>query len=150
MDLWQFIKNDHLNVDQIFEQILKEGEGAVSRDKLFAQLKRELEAHTKIEEDVFYPALEQHQDLREMAGHARREHGEVKQMLQDLSLGKATGAEWMSQFQKLQENVQHHVREEEDKIIPAAQKAIDGQKADELLHAMERDKIAVLKAAAAG
>jgi hemerythrin superfamily protein len=148
MDLWQFIKNDHQNVDQLFEQIVKEGDGAVSRDQLFAQLRRELETHAKIEEDVFYPALEQHQDMREMAGHARREHGEVKRMLADLSLGKATGAEWMSQFEKLKESVQHHVREEEDKIIPAAQRAIDGQKADELLRSMERDKIAALKAAA--
>jgi iron-sulfur cluster repair protein YtfE (RIC family) len=36
------------------------------RKKIFNQIKKELETHVRIEETVFYPAMEKHEELKDM------------------------------------------------------------------------------------
>ncbi|WP_119461708.1 hemerythrin domain-containing protein [Rhodospirillaceae bacterium SYSU D60014] len=144
MDLWQLIKNDHDNVDEIFRQILQESSGDL-RDKLFLQLKRELMLHTKVEEDVFYPALKHFDETRMYLADAHKEHDEVKTRLEELGKGSKDSPEWARKLGELKGVIQHHVRDEEDKIFPAAQKVIDASRAEDLKRQIEREKSQVLQ-----
>ncbi|MBV9375076.1 MAG: hemerythrin domain-containing protein [Alphaproteobacteria bacterium] len=71
MDLYQILMQDHCRTDQIFSVIEKTTAAeAQSREQLFADLRKGLEAHNVVEENIFYPELERFSATRELVGDA--------------------------------------------------------------------------------
>ncbi|HJU17701.1 MAG TPA: hemerythrin domain-containing protein [Stellaceae bacterium] len=141
MDLYQMLIQDHREVDSLFEKIEKSGKGASkTREQLFDKLRQELELHTQVEERIVYPDFKKHEGTREFIGEALEEHGEVKKMLQQLSKMEPGEAEWSTRIEELKQAVQHHVRDEEQKIFPAARKEIGKQEADDLARRVQEMK----------
>jgi hemerythrin superfamily protein len=59
MDVYQVLMQDHRIVDALFREIEKSDDREIERrEQLFAKLRKELEDHTLIEEDIFYPLIE--------------------------------------------------------------------------------------------
>ena len=82
MDLYQLLKQDHQKAKRLFEQLSDTSDRAVkSRDRLFAQLKQELELHTQVEEEHFYPALRDEEETKDLVEEALEEHNDVKELL---------------------------------------------------------------------
>ena len=90
MNAFTLLKADHKKVASILEKLESTTErGVKTRQELFAQLKTELEIHTRIEETVFYPALEKQDETRDITLEAVEEHRIVKRLLAELeSLAK--------------------------------------------------------------
>jgi len=146
MDLYQLLKQDHQKVKRLFEQLSDTSDRTVkSRERLFAQLKQELELHTEVEEQHFYPALRDEEETKDMVEEALEEHDEVNEMLEELDGADKDEEGWSEQLAELQENVEHHVEEEETQLFPAAQKVLKKDKADEIAAAIEKDKQAAQK-----
>ena len=58
MNALDLLSQDHKKVKGLFEQAEKADEK--QQKKIFDQIKQELETHTRIEETVFYPAMQEH------------------------------------------------------------------------------------------
>jgi hypothetical protein len=59
MDLFQILMQDHRLTDQIFSDIEKTTPVEVRRrEQLFADLRKGLETHNVVEENIFYPEIE--------------------------------------------------------------------------------------------
>lgn len=101
-------------------------------EQLFAKLREELELHTEIEERLFYPEMKKHPGTKELVGEALEEHGEVKRLLKELAKLSPGEGRWSDMIEELDHAVQHHVREEEEQMIPAARKEISESRANEL------------------
>lgn len=142
MDLYQLLKQDHLKAKRLFERLDQEAETAKARERLFAELKQELELHTAVEEKYFYPALRDHDETAELVEEALEEHEEVKTLLAELDEGDKEEEGWADQLIELQEDVEEHVEAEESELFPKAQKLLDKAKADEIAQAIEREKAA--------
>ena len=85
MDAFALLKADHEKVAGILETIENTTERALKgREELFARLKQELDLHATIEEEIFYPALEDAEETREITLEAYEEHRLVKQLLSEL------------------------------------------------------------------
>jgi iron-sulfur cluster repair protein YtfE (RIC family) len=115
MDALELLKQDHQKMQGLF----KETEGADNSRKkqLFDQIDTELEIHAHIEETVFYPAIEKHEELKDMVAEARDEHAEVRTMLQEIEeLGTDTEG-FDSTLMDLIESVAHHIEEEEGEMF---------------------------------
>ena len=146
MDLYQLLKQDHQKAKRLFEQLSDTSDRAVkSRERLFAQLKQELELHTEVEEQHFYPALRDNDETRDLIEEALEEHNEVKEMLEELDGADMDHDSWAEQLAELQENVEHHVAEEEMQLFPRAQKVLKKEQADEIAAAIEKEKEAAQK-----
>lgn len=114
MNVYSLLKKDHKEVAQLFEQLMDTSNEAVkTRDKLFGQLKTELEIHTKVEESIFYPALKEPEKTHEITLEAIEEHHVVDQLLGELDDMPKGSDEWIAKLTVLKENVEHHVEEEE-------------------------------------
>ena len=74
---------------------------------------------------------------------AHRVHDEVKARLDELGKGSKDSLDWARKLNK--GVVQNHVRDEEDRIFPAAQKVIDATRAEDLRSRIEREKSQVLQ-----
>lgn len=138
MDAFQLLKEDHRKVEQLFSQ-LERASGKAKLD-VFKQIKTELELHTHIEEKVFYPALEEPEQTHDLTLEAYEEHAVVKKLLKELSRAKTANDEWEAQAKVLQENVEHHVEEEENELFKKADKALSQEELEELSERMIAEK----------
>ena len=125
MNAFTLLKADHERVAGILESIEKTTERAVKgRDELFTRLKEELDLHAKIEEEIFYPALEEAKETRDVTLEAYEEHRLVKQLLTELEAEPKDTEQWTAKFTVLKENVEHHVEEEEGEMFKKARQIL--------------------------
>ena len=138
MDAFSLLKADHQKVAQLFEQL--ESANGQGKLRVFEQIKTELELHTHIEEKVFYPALEEPEETHDLTLEAYEEHDVVKKLLQELGRARTANEEWEAKAKVLQENVEHHVEEEENELFPKAEAALGDEEIEQLGARMETEK----------
>jgi hemerythrin-like domain-containing protein len=138
MDAFNLLKADHRKVEELFEEL--ESADGKAKLRVFEQIKTELDLHTHIEETVFYPALEKPKQTHELTLEAYEEHDVVKKLLQELSRAKTPTEEWEAQAKVLQENVEHHVEEEENELFKKASQALSAEEIETLGEQMESEK----------
>jgi hypothetical protein len=150
MNAFTLLKADHKKVAGILEKLDATTErGVKTREELFTQLKTELDIHTRIEETIFYPALEKADETHDITLEAFEEHKVVKTLLGELeSMGKDQ-EEWTAKFTVLKENIEHHVEEEEGEMFTKARKVLGEKGAETLGSRMEQAKGKQDKATAA-
>jgi iron-sulfur cluster repair protein YtfE (RIC family) len=141
MDAFELLKQDHEKVSGIFEKLEPTTErGLKTREELFTQLKQELDVHAAIEEEIFYPAIKDADETHEITLEAYEEHAVVKQLLAELDSDPKDTEEWKAKLTVLQENVEHHVEEEEDEMFPKARKVLSEEQIEQLGTRMEAAK----------
>jgi hemerythrin-like domain-containing protein len=146
MDAFNLLKEDHRKVEELFEQL--ESSRGAAKLRVFEQIKMELDLHTHIEEKIFYPALEKPRATHDLTLEAYEEHDVVKKLLREMSKAKSATEEWKAQAKVLQENVEHHVEEEENELFPKAQSALSEEEIEELGEEMAAEKNRKQKGAA--
>lgn len=132
-NIHDLLETDHAKVKQLLAQIKESGDSAEkTRDKLFAEVKADLEVHTEFEEKVFYPAARKATGMDDEIKDDLEEHAEAKEMLEKLSSLKSTTADWMKTLEELAEALDHHIKDEETKLFPKSRKKIEKAEAEKL------------------
>jgi hemerythrin-like domain-containing protein len=141
MNAFTLLKQDHETVADLLEKIDQTTErGIKTREDLFTKLKTELDIHAKIEEEIFYPALEDQDETRDITLEAFEEHRLVKQLLGELQSMSKDAEEWTAKFTVLKENIEHHVEEEEGEMFENARKVLSKEDQESLGTRMEQAK----------
>jgi iron-sulfur cluster repair protein YtfE (RIC family) len=149
MNAFTLLKADHKKVAGILEKIDGTTERATKgREQLFAELKNELDVHTRIEEEILYPALEEYEETRSISLEAYEEHALVKQLLEELASAPKDDEQWTAKFTVLKENVEHHVEEEEGEMFQKARKVLSDDDIEELGERLQEAKQAQKSATA--
>src|SRR6185295_8329985 len=138
MDAFELLKADHKRVSGLFDEL----EAATGKAKLsvFAQIKTELELHTHIEETILYPALEKPEETHDLTLESYEEHSVVKTLLAELSRARSANDEWKAKAKVLRENVEHHVKEEENELFDKADDALSDEEIESLGERMAAEK----------
>jgi hemerythrin superfamily protein len=130
MNALEILKQDHQKVKELFQEATR-GEQNTRKD-LFDKIDTELEIHAHIEETVFYPALEEHEELKDMVAEAFEEHQEVKTLLEEIEELGSESHDFGAKLQELMESVEHHVVEEEGEMFPKVREVFDERELEEL------------------
>src|SRR5688500_20280383 len=113
MDALELLKEDHQKVKELFEEA--EGtEDQKEKTKIFAEIQSELETHARIEESVFYPAMEKREELKDLVLESIEEHRQIKTLLKEIDNLKSDSEKIEPKLSVLMENVEHHAEEEEE------------------------------------
>ncbi|RST30897.1 hemerythrin domain-containing protein [Sphingomonas ginkgonis] len=110
-DAVTLLKDDHRKVEDLFKEY-QDAKGDGRKEKLARQICLELIVHTKLEEEIFYPACEgkvEEADLKE----AFVEHDAAKLMIAEIEKGEPSDDFYDAKVKVLQEEIEHHVKEEE-------------------------------------
>jgi hemerythrin superfamily protein len=119
MNATALLKQQHKDVKSLFEEVL-EVEDPESRRQLCERIGQALVVHTKIEEELFYPAVRELGDkAEEMILEAYEEHHVVDLVLAELPEIDPEDERFHAKMTVLQELVDHHVKEEEKEMFPA-------------------------------
>ena len=141
MNAFKLLKADHEKVAGIFEKLEPTTErGVKTREDLFGQLKTELDIHAHIEETILYPALEEADTTHDLVLESYEEHHVIKQLLAELDELSKADEQWGAKLKVLQENVEHHVEEEEGELFPKGQKVLSAEEVEALGERLERTK----------
>ena len=122
-DAIALLKADHREVEALFEKFEKASRDG-TKEKIAKQICTELKIHAQIEEEIFYPALRgkiSDDDLDE----AIVEHDGAKVLINDIEAGSPDDDFYDAKVKVLQEEIEHHVKEEEkqqDNIFAQARK----------------------------
>lgn len=125
-DAIELLLEDHKNVNKLFKDFEKaDREDTEALQQLVSTACRELQIHSMLEKELFYPAvrdqIEKDED-EDMLNEADVEHQVVDQLIETLEAMEADDAMYPAYFTVLSEYVQHHVKEEEKEMFPRVKK----------------------------
>ena len=115
MDAVALLKQDHRTVEELFAQFEKAG-GDGRKQKLATQICLELSVHASIEEEIFYPACEGKIEDEDLLKEAYVEHDGAKLLIAEILAGEPSDEFYDSKVKVLQEQIEHHVEEEEKRM----------------------------------
>jgi len=140
MDALELLKEDHQKVKELFEQA-EGAEDEKEKRKLFDEIQTELETHARIEETVFYPAMEKREELKDMVLESIEEHKQVNTLLREIDNLKSDSEKFEPKLKVLMENVEHHAEEEEEgKMFPKVRQLFTQQDLESLGQELEAAK----------
>ena len=114
MDAVALLKADHRTVEELFAQFEKAGADG-KKQKLAMQICAELTVHAKIEEEIFYPACEGKVE-EDLIREAYVEHDGAKVLIAEIESGTPSDEYYDAKVKVLQEQIEHHVEEEERRM----------------------------------
>jgi hemerythrin-like domain-containing protein len=124
-DAIAMLKADHQKVRKLFEEYQAAMDWETKRS-VATLVFVELETHAQLEENVFYPAVNEETDAGpELVKESLEEHQAMKHLIQELrDMGPDTKA-FDIKFQELIRHVEHHVEEEEAEMFPLAEEELE-------------------------
>jgi len=133
MDALQLLKADHDKVKKMLGELDSTTErGVKTREEGFAKLRRELEVHEAIEEEIFYPALKEHPKAKDLVLEAYEEHNVVDMVMKEIDGVAYDDETWGAKLTVMKENVEHHIEEEEDEMFKQARQVFSKEELTDL------------------
>src|SRR3569833_4397138 len=124
--------------NELFARLSETSDGAVkTREKLFAELKAELELHTSLEEEHLFPVLRRNAETKGLVADAIRDNKELRAKLAELeSLPKHDEA-FPERLKELQKTFRQHARDEKRELLPAVQQALSEEQVQTVVEKIE-------------
>jgi hemerythrin-like domain-containing protein len=144
MNAIDLLTQDHNEVRSLFEKFksAQEQEDTDQMSAVASTFFEELEVHTTIEEEVFYPAVhDASEDLAETVDEGVEEHHVVDVLMNEARDLQAGTDEWVAKITVLIENVEHHADEEEKEMFPDVREELADERLQELGTEMEERKV---------
>ena len=130
MDLYDMLREDHREVSRMLGEL--ESITRKRRKALFLEVQDKVKLHFLVEEKHFYPALTHTGVAHDITLEAYEEHRLVELLLEELDDMNAESDEWVARLKVLKENIERHVREEEDEMFPRAQQSLSEEQAQQI------------------
>lgn len=142
MLIYDLLKSDHREVQRLFREIEESLENLqVDQAELaFEELRSELTAHSKAEQEVFYEPLflmSKEKQGEDLVWEGEEEHHVIGLLLNELSRMEVDGGDWRAKLKVLSEIVNRHIRVEEEEIFAEARKYFSNTDAEKIAGNME-------------
>jgi iron-sulfur cluster repair protein YtfE (RIC family) len=141
------LKQEHEMVLSMLSELASKG--ISGREQKYESLKENLMPHMIGEEQALYPRLKEEAEMRDMVLESIEEHGAVKTLLGQLDSASSSEEDsWVAKLKVIQENVDHHISEEEDEIFPRMQQKMSSDELSSLGSRYEEAKRSAMPVAA--
>jgi len=137
----QLIQTSPARANELFGKLVDTSENAVkTREKLFADLKEELELLASLEEQHLFPVLRKHKDLKDLVREALSDNKATRKLLTELDHTPKESEEFATRVAELRRVFQQHVRDDKKELLPAVLKALSDEEADAVVERIEAEK----------
>jgi uncharacterized protein (TIGR02271 family) len=124
--------------NELFARLSETSDGAVkTREKLFSELKAELELHTSLEEEHLFPILRRHAETRALVADAIKDNKELRAKLAELDGLPKNDEAFPERLKELQKAFRQHARDEKTELLPAVQRALSEEQVQGVTEKME-------------
>jgi len=118
----QMIRQDHKKVEGLFRKFDQQKNNGAKK-RIADQVIQELEVHTTLEEEIFYPAVQNELGDEETIDKANKDHQQAKEIIHELKTMDSEDDHLEEKFAELVECIKHHVEEEESEMLPKAEES---------------------------
>jgi uncharacterized protein (TIGR02271 family) len=138
MNLRTLMQVGPAKANELFARLAETSDGAVkTREKLFAELKGELELHTSLEEQHLFPVLRRNAETKELVADAVRDNRELRAKLAELEALPKNDPAFPEQLKELQKTFRQHARDDKRELLPAVQRALSEEQVQGVTEKME-------------
>jgi hemerythrin-like domain-containing protein len=137
MNATELLRQDHREVDNLIAML---EDTTTASTSLFEQLKTSLTLHAQVEEEIFYPAMEEFEEAEELVTESYEEHAEVKDLLEEMTGLNPQDEEFQDLLTQLKDSVQQHVEEEEAEMFPQAEELLGEDRLETIGNEIEQAK----------
>jgi hypothetical protein len=138
MTITQLIQTSPMKANELFSKLADTSDGAIkTREKLFAELKDELETLASLEEKHLFPVLRKHPETKGLVADAVNDNKQVRKLLSDLDRISKADPEFAPKLTELRKVFQSHVRDEKKELLPAVRKALSSEEAQAVVEKIE-------------
>jgi uncharacterized protein (TIGR02271 family) len=125
-------------VNDLFARFSDTSEGALkTREKLFTELKAELELHANLEEEFLFPLLRKNSETKGLVAEAITDNKNLRARLADLEALPKNGEAFIPRLSELQKAYRQHSRDEKKELLPAVRHALSAEQVQEVAEKME-------------
>jgi len=147
MSITQMIQAGPARANDLFGKLAETGDGAAkTRERLFAELKEELELHARLEEQHLFPVLRKHKETKDLVTDAVNDNKQARALLAELERLPKDGDEFPKKLAELRRVFQQHVRDERKELLPAVKKALSDEEAQAIVDKVEAGRAEVEEA----
>jgi len=135
VNVLKLIKKDHSDVQSLFNKFEKTAKSShEKREEIFEQIRRGLQIHSRVEEEIFYPFLKalNGNSGRNLVSEALKVHKEIDELLTQISRLQPSDKNFDEKVETLFENVEHHIQEEEREIFQFAEEKCSEEQLENL------------------
>jgi hemerythrin-like domain-containing protein len=141
MDAITLLKADHDKVKKLLSELETTTErGPKRRSDLYTTIRKEMTVHEIIEEEIFYPTLKEHPKAADIVLEGYEEHHVVDLLMGELDATPYDDETWGAKAKVMQENIEHHIEEEEGDMFVKARQVFDRSELQQLGARMEARK----------
>src|SRR3954468_17960060 len=124
--------------NELFARLSETSDGAVkTREKLFAELKAELELHTSLEEEHLFPILRRNAETKALVADAIKDNKELRAKLAEVDGLPKNDEAFPERLKELQKAFRQHARDEKTELLPAVQRALSEEQVQQVAEKME-------------
>lgn len=119
-DAIELLKADHREAEKLFSQFkaVKDSGSDLEKREIVRKVCAALLVHMQIEEEIFYPAARDALEDDALVDEAVVEHNGAKDLIRQLGEAQTGSAMFDAKTKVLNEQIEHHVDEEEKKLFP--------------------------------
>jgi hypothetical protein len=140
----QLIQSSPKRANELFAKLLDTSETAVkTRDRLFSELKDELELQAELEEQHLFPVLMKHKETTGLVAEALNDNRGTRKLLAEFERTPKDSEAFGAQVAELKKAFQQHVRDKKKEFLPAVVKALSDVEASTVVKKIEDEKAQV-------
>jgi uncharacterized protein DUF2382/hemerythrin HHE cation binding domain-containing protein len=137
----EFIQTSPAKANEIFAKLVDTSGTAVkTRERLFSDLKDELELLANLEEQHLFPVLRKHKETKNLVADAINANKLTRKLLAELERTPKESEEFASKVVELRKAFQQHVRDEKNELLPAVLKVLSDEEAQAVVEKIEGEK----------
>ena len=124
--------------NELFAKLSDTSDGALkTRERLFADLKAELELHIGLEERYLFPVLRRHAETKQIVAEAIKDNKALRAKLDELEVLPKTDEAFPQGLKDLQKTFRQHARDDKRELLPAVQRALSDDQVQSVAEKME-------------
>jgi hypothetical protein len=138
MNLRTLMQAGPAKANELFVKLADTSDGAVkTREKLFTELKSELELHTSLEEQHLFPVLKRNAETKGLVADAIKDNKELRAKLSELEALPKNDEAFPERLKELQKTFRQHARDDKRELLPAVQRALSEEQVQGVAEKME-------------
>ena len=140
----KMLQTSPLRANELFAQIADTTPGALkTRERLFAELKGEIELSLRLEHDHLLPVLKKHTGTKTLLAQTTERVRDLNTLLRDLDKASKDGDEFPVQVRALKTAFTQHLRDEKSALLPKVQQVLSAEELGTVAERMEADRAQV-------